>query len=377
MERVGAVVIGAGVVGLAVARALALAGHEVVVLERERAIGQGVSSRSSEVIHAGLYYAPGSLKARLCVQGRHALLEYAARAGIGHRVCGKLIVATDEAELPGLHALLERAQANGVPLHGWDATQVRQRAPALQAVAALWSPSTGIVDSHGLMLALLGDLQRAGGVVALASVFERAEPIGLRGQGGWRLSGRTLSGERFHVQTGLLVNAAGLWACHVARAVAGPDPARWPLPRYAKGHYFALHARAPVDCLVYPAPQDAWLGIHLTLDLAGQARFGPDLQWLDVADPWELDDAVDASRRAAFAEAIRRYWPALPEAALQPAYAGVRPKIHGPGEPAPDFLVAGPGEHGFAGLVHLLGIESPGLTSALALAHEVVQRLRA
>lgn len=375
MERVGALVIGAGVVGLAVARALARAGHEVVVLEREAAIGQGVSSRSSEVIHAGLYYPPGSLKARLCVQGKQALLDYAARAGVNHRVCGKLVVATEDAQLPALEALQRRAEANGVPVRWCSGSELRRRAPALQGQAALASPTTGIVDSHGLMQALQGDLQRAGGLLALGSVFEGAEPVGAEGQGGWRVRGRTRQGEAFALQADVLVNAAGLWACHVARAVAGPDPARWPQPRYAKGHYFALHAPAPADCLVYPAPQDAWLGIHLTLDLAGQARFGPDLEWLDADDPARLDYAVDEGRRAAFVQAIRRYWPGLPEAALSPAYAGVRPKIHGPHEPAPDFRVDGPAEHGHAGLVHLLGIESPGLTAALALGEEVVRRL--
>ena len=375
MERVGALVIGAGVVGLAAARALARTGREVVVLEREAAIGQGVSSRSSEVIHAGLYYPPGSLKARLCVQGKHALLDYAARAGVAHRVCGKLVVATEDAQLPALDALQRRAEANGVPVQWRSGEEVRRRAPALRARAALASPTTGIVDSHGLMQALLGDLQRAGGLLALGSVFEGAEPVGAQGQGGWRVRGRTRQGEAFALQADELVNAAGLWACHVAHAVAGPDPARWPQPRYAKGHYFALHAPAPADCLVYPAPQDAWLGIHLTLDLAGQARFGPDLEWLHADDPARLDYAVDEGRRAAFVQAIRRYWPGLPQAALSPAYAGVRPKIHGPHEPAPDFRVDGPAEHGHAGLVHLLGIESPGLTAALALGEEVVRRL--
>lgn len=375
MDRVGCVVIGAGVMGLAVARALARDGRPVLVLERETSFGRGISSRSSEVIHAGLYYEPGSLKARLCVRGKHALLALAQRCGVPHRVCGKLVVATEEGQLAALQTLAERARANGVPVQWCDASQVRRRAPALWARAALWSPTTGIVDSHALMLALLGDLQRAGGILAVGSVFERAEPLGSAALGGWIVRGRTLAGEPFALQAETLVNAAGLWACQVACAVEGPDPARWPQLRYAKGSYFALHAPAPADCLVYPAPQDAWLGVHLTLDLAGRARFGPDLQWLDEHDPLHLDYTVDSARRDEFVEAIRRYWPAVPPDALQPAYAGVRPKIHGPGEPAPDFRIDGPREHGWAGLVHLLGLESPGLTSALALADEVRQRL--
>ncbi|TSE24729.1 NAD(P)/FAD-dependent oxidoreductase [Tepidimonas aquatica] len=375
MDRVGALVIGAGVIGLAVARALALAGREVVVLERGTAIGTGVSSRSSEVIHAGLYYAPGSWKARLCVRGKALLYDYAQRMGVGHRRCGKLVVATDADDEAVLDQLARRAAANGVPVQPLDAAQVRRRAPALHACAALWSPSTGIVDSHALMQALHADVQRAGGAVALGSVFEGAEPIGPRGEGGWRVRGRTLAGEAFALQADVLVNAAGLWACHVARAVQGPDPQAWPPPRYAKGHYFALQGAAPVDCLVYPVPRDAWLGVHLTLDLGGQARFGPDLQWLPDEAPDTLSYDVDGTRQAAFEAAIRRYWPGLPSGALRPAYAGVRPKIHGPGESAPDFLIVQPAQHGWAGLVHLLGMESPGLTSALAVGEAVAMGL--
>lgn len=376
MDRVGALVVGAGVIGLAVARALAQAGREVVVLERATAIGTGVSSRSSEVIHAGLYYTPGSWKARLCVRGKALLYDYAQRTGVGHRCCGKLMVAADAADEATLEGLARRAAANGVPVQPLDAAQVQRRAPALRASAALWSPTTGIVDSHALMQALHADVQRAGGVVALGSVFERAEPIGARAEGGWRVHGHTLAGEAFALQADVLVNAAGLWACHVARAVQGPPPQAWPRPRYAKGHYFALRGAAPVDCLVYPVPRDAWLGVHLTLDLGGQARFGPDLQWLPDASPQTLTYDVDGTRQAAFEAAIRRYWPGLPADALQPAYAGIRPKIHGPDEPAPDFAPVGPEQHGWAGLVHLLGFESPGLTSALAVG-EVVATLLA
>jgi L-2-hydroxyglutarate oxidase LhgO len=376
MERVGAIVIGAGVVGLAVARALAQAGREVVVLERATAIGTGVSSRSSEVIHAGLYYTPGSRKARWCVRGKHLLIEYAQRHGVAHRCCGKWVVATDAAQIPALQGLMQRAQANDVPVQWVEGAALRARVPALHGVAALWSPTTGIIDSHGLMLALQGDLHDAGGSVALGSVFEAAEPLGRQAQGGWAVRGRTLDGERFAVQADVLVNAAGLWACDVARAVWGPPPERWPVPRYAKGSYFALAGRPPCDALVYPAPQDAWLGVHLTLDLGGQARFGPDLEWLpEGTRPEALDYTVDAARVAAFEAAIRRYWPGLPDGALRPAYSGVRPKIHGPDTPAPDFLLEGPTQHGWAGLVHLLGIESPGLTSALAIGEAVAAAL--
>ncbi|MEW6694126.1 L-2-hydroxyglutarate oxidase LhgO [Tepidimonas thermarum] len=375
MERVGALVVGAGVIGLAVARALAQAGREVVVLERERTVGTGVSARNSEVIHAGLYYTPGSHKARLCVRGKELLYAYAAERGIGHRRCGKLVVATEPDPMAALASLAARAQANGVPVQMLTGAQAQAREPALRCHAALWSPSTGIVDSHGLMQALLGDLEAAGGSVALGSVFESAEPLGAQAQGGWCVRGRTDRGEAFALQADVLVNAAGLWACHVARAIAGPDPRHWPQPRYAKGSYFALAGRAPFGCLVYPAPQDAWLGVHLTLDLGGQARFGPDLEWLDADSPQQLDYAVDARRAAVFYGAIRRYWPGLPDGALQPAYSGVRPKIHGPGEPAPDFRLEGPAEHGWAGLVHLLGFESPGLTSALAVGEAVAGAL--
>ncbi|OBS30750.1 FAD-dependent oxidoreductase [Tepidimonas fonticaldi] len=377
MERVGALVVGAGVIGLAVARALARAGRDVVVLERETAIGTGVSARNSEVIHAGLYYAPGSLKAQLCVRGKALLYDYVAERHIGHRPCGKLIVATEPEQTDALQALAARAQANGVPVSWLSAAQAREREPALRCHAALWSPSTGIVDSHGLMVALQGDLEAAGGSVALGSVFTSAEPIGAQGQGGWRVQGATREGEPFELQADVLVNAAGLWACHVARAIQGPDPERWSRPRYAKGSYFALVGRSPFGCLIYPAPQDAWLGVHLTLDLGGQARFGPDHEWVDAASPDGLDYAVDAQRASVFYDAIRRYWPALPDGALQPAYSGVRPKIHGPGEPAPDFRLDGPHEHGWAGLVHLLGFESPGLTSALAVGERVVDALAA
>ncbi len=376
MDRIDTLVIGAGVVGLAVARALALAGREVVVVEAEAAIGQGVSSRSSEVIHAGFYYAPGSLKARLCVRGRELLLALAARHGVPHRLCGKLVVATSEDQHAALGRLAERAAANGVPVERIDAAAVRAREPALRTTGALWSPGTGIVDSHALMLALQGELEAAGGQVALhtrvlGGRFVPGRPAVLALE-----SGIEGEGEAFELEATQVVNAAALGACALAARFEGLDAAHVPVPRFAKGSYFTLAGRAPFGCLVYPAPVDAWLGVHLTLDLGGQARFGPDLEWMPAGlAPEALDYRVEPARAAGFEEAVRRYWPALPDGALLPAYSGVRPKIYGPGEPAPDFRIDGPAVHGVAGLVNLFGIESPGLTSALAVGEQVAALL--
>ncbi len=378
MDQVDTLVVGAGVVGLAVARALAQQGREVVVAEAAGAIGQGVSSRNSEVVHAGLYYAPGSLKARLCVRGKALLYELAARHGVPHRRCGKLVVATEAAQHAALEQLLHRAAANGVPLERLDEAALRARAPALQGTAALWSPSTGIIDSHALMLALQGELERAGGQVAL-----RSRVLGARFAPGRPAVVRLIAeGEELELESRQVVNAAALGACGLAAAFEGLPPQHVPRPRWAKGSYFTLAAPAPSDCLVYPAPVDAWLGVHLTLDLAGQARFGPDLEWLpEGTDPAAIDYGVDPARAAGFVEAIGRYWPGLHELlerspeALQPAYSGVRPKIHGPDQPAPDFRIDGPQRHGVAGLVNLFGIESPGLTSALAIGEHVAALL--
>jgi L-2-hydroxyglutarate oxidase LhgO len=371
MDRVDCVVVGAGVVGLAVARALALAGREVVVLEQAAAIGTGTSSRNSEVVHAGIYYPPGSLKARLCVQGKARLYDYCESRGVGYRRCGKWIVATDPAQLPALDRLEQRAAANGVELIRHSGAEAAAIEPGLACLSALLSPSTGIVDSHGLMLALQGDLERAGGVVALQS----------------ELMGATARPDGFVLQVAVpgepilemhsreLVNAAGLHACALARTLQGlpakPERLVWPQAHFAKGNYFALSGRAPFSRLVYPAPQDAWLGVHLTLDLGGQARFGPDIEWLSIDHPDQIDYRVDPARAEAFYAEVRRYWPDLPDGALQPAYSGVRPKIHGPDQPAPDFRIDGPSSHGVPGLVQLFGIESPGLTSALALGDHV------
>jgi len=367
MDSIDCVVVGAGAVGLAVARALAAQGREVVVLERENAIGTGVSSRNSEVIHAGLYYTPGSLKARLCVRGKQLLYGFCESHGVQHRRCGKLVVATSEAQLAALQQLAVRAEANGVPVDMLTATEARQREPALQCLAALSSPTTGIVDSHGLMLALQGDFEAAGGAVALASRLVSARRVGSE----WLLNVQTGDGETFELLTHSWVNAAGLHACAVAQSVQGLPPEHCPMPHFAKGSYYALSGRAPFTHLIYPAPQDAWLGVHLTLDLGGQARFGPDHEWLDVEDPRAIDYRVDPRRADGFYAEVRRYWPGLTDGALQPAYSGVRPKIHGPGEPAPDFRIDGPTQHGLPDFVNLLGIESPGLTSALAIGEHV------
>ena len=373
MDSVDAIVIGAGVVGLAVARALARQGLETLVLEREDAIGTGTSSRNSEVIHAGLYYAPGSLKARLCVDGREQLYAYCASHGIAHSRCGKLIVATSAEQVPALEVLMQRARANGVDdLALLSAAEAIVLEPELRCDAALLSPSSGIVDSHALMLALQGDLERAGGAVVLRSPVEGAL-CDANGDRGHRVEvGGT---EPMPLRARLVVNAAGLHAPALAARFEGLGARHVPRAHFSKGSYYALAGRAPFRRLVYPMPQDAWLGVHLTLDLAGAARFGPDAQWLDIASADEIDYRVDPARADRFYADIRRYWPGLPDGALQPAYSGVRPKVHGPGEPAPDFLIQGPQEHGIGGLVNLFGIESPGLTSCLALADEVLVRL--
>jgi len=363
LDRVDTVVVGAGIVGLAVARALALAGREVVILEAEDAIGTHTSSRNSEVIHAGIYYPKGSLKARACVAGRERLYAYCAERGVPHRRCGKLIVAADEAQVPELESILARSHANGVAdVARISVAEAKAMEPEIACAAALHSPSTGIVDSHALMLAYLGDAEAAGAMLALKSPLERgvvrAEGIELHVAGAEPILARAV------------VNSAGLRAPSVARAIEGYAQDLAPRERYAKGNYYSLARRPPFSRLVYPVPEPGGLGVHVTLDLAGQARFGPDVEWVE-----KIDYAVDPRRAERFYAAIRRYWPGLPEGALAPAYAGIRPKISGPGEPAADFVVQGPREHGVPGLVHLFGIESPGLTASLALADHVAALL--
>lgn len=365
MEQVDCVVVGAGVVGLAVARALALAGRDVLVLEAASAIGTGTSSRNSEVIHAGIYYPPGSLKARLCVQGRAMLYDYCAQRGVGHRRCGKLIVATSAQQVAQLQGIQEQAQRNGVAdLVLLNAPAVRALEPALQCEAALLSPSTGIVDSHALMLALQGDLEMAGGVVALHSPVAHMQ----KGQSAIELI--AVDGTRLRAQ--VVVNAAGLGAIALAQRTAGLDARHVPSAFYAKGNYFTLAGRTPFSHLIYPLPEPGGLGVHLTLDLGGQARFGPDVQWVDSPD----DVTVNPARAEAFYTEVRQYWPQLPDGALQPGYAGIRPKISGPGDPAADFMIQGPQTHGAPGLVNLFGIESPGLTASLAIGAKVAGLLK-
>ena len=365
-EAIDCAVIGAGVVGLAVARALALAGRDVVVLEAADAIGTGTSSRNSEVIHAGIYYPKDSLKARLCVAGRHALYDYCASHGVGHRRCGKLIVATAEDQLESLEGLRQKALANGVGDIEWlSGAQACGMEPALHAVAALHSPSTGIIDSHGLMLAYQGDGEDHGAMVAFHTTVREAaiEPSGI-------VLVAEEGGRQTRLRCRIVVNSAGLQAQALARRFDGLSPALVPPSFFAKGNYFTLAGKSPFTRLIYPAPEIAGLGTHLTLDLAGQAKFGPDVEWVET-----LDYTVDPRRGDKFYAAVRAYWPGLPDGALQPGYAGIRPKIQGPNDPAADFVIQGPAEHGVPGLVNLFGIESPGLTSSLAIADEVVNRL--
>ncbi len=373
MDKIDCAVIGAGVVGLAVARALAARGREVLILESEDAFGTGISARNSEVIHAGIYYPAGSLKARFCVAGRARLYDYCAERGLSHRRCGKLIVATGEHQHGNLERIAAAAVANGVDdLRRLTRAEARALEPALECTAALLSPSTGIVDSHALMLSLLGDAERDGAVLALNSPVRG----GCVGDDGIVLDVGVAEGTHragagdTAIRATQVVNCAGLGAQGVARALRGLPPASVPPLHYAKGSYYALAGRAPFSRLIYPVPQAAGLGVHLTLDLGGQARFGPDVEWID-----DIDYAVDPRRADAFYAEVRRYWPALADGALQPAYAGIRPKPHPPSAAACDFLVSAPTDHGIPGLVCLYGIESPGLTASLALADHVAEIL--
>ena len=365
MEKIDCVVIGAGVVGLATARALALQGREVMVLEAASSIGTGTSSRNSEVIHAGIYYPQGSLKARLCVDGKQLLYAYCEERGIAYSRCGKLIVATSAAQVAQLQAIIEKAAANGVhDLVLLTRDEARALEPALECMAAVHSPGTGIVDSHALMLSMQGDLENAGGVVAFNSPLAHA----VFSQTGAVLT--TVDGTCLNANT--VVNAAGLQAPLLASKFGGLSAQFVPVSHYAKGNYFTLAGRSPFTRLIYPVPEAAGLGVHLTIDLGGQAKFGPDVQWVESAD----DLVVDAARGEVFYAEVRKYWPALADGALQPGYAGIRPKLHGPGEPAGDFVIQGPQDHGVHGLVNLFGIESPGLTSSMAIAQCVGEMLQ-
>ena len=363
MDQVECVVIGAGVIGLAVARRLAQAGREVIVLEAAETIGSVTSSRNSEVIHAGIYYPPDSLMARMCVGGRNALLEYCRDRGVAHRLCGKLIVAATAEEAARLQSIAVHAAANGVlDLKILSGGTARAMEPALQCEAALLSPSTGIIDSHALMLALRGDAEDAGAAFAFRTPLLRARAAG----GGIELD---TGGEApFALQCRVLVNAAGLGAPAVARSLDAMPVDRIPPAYLAKGSYFNCAVKPPFSRLIYPVPAQGGLGIHLTLDMSGQARFGPDVEWIDA-----IDYAVDPARAERFYPAIRRYWPELPDGALTPAYSGIRPKIVPPAVAVQDFLIQGPRQHGVCGLINLFGIELPGLTSALAIADHVAE----
>jgi L-2-hydroxyglutarate oxidase LhgO len=364
IDCVDAVVIGAGVVGLAVARALALcpkfADKELLVLEAANAIGTGTSSRNSEVIHAGIYYPAGSLKAQLCVEGKAMLYDYCEDRGIGFKRCGKLIVATNHAQVAQLQGIIAKAAANGVnDLVLLTREQARALEPQLECVAAVHSPSTGIIDSHALMLSLQGDFENAGGLTvinsAVAGVFIASDAIKIVMQ----------DGTEIHTKT--LINAAGLSAPLIARSMQGLDAKFVPQAYYAKGNYFTLSGKSPFSRLIYPVPEVAGLGVHLTLDLGGQAKFGPDVEWVESAD----DLLVNPARGDAFYAEVRKYWPQLQDNALQTGYAGMRPKINAPTEAAADFMIQGPQDHGIAGLVNLFGIESPGLTSSMAIGQRV------
>ena len=357
-------VIGAGVIGLAIGRALALQGREVLVLEAASGIGTGTSSRNSEVIHAGIYYPQGSLKARLCVQGKQMLYDYCAQRGIGHSRCGKLIVATDPLQLMQLQNIITKAAANGVgDLALLTRQQARAMEPQLECVGAVHSPGTGIIDSHGLMLSLQGDIENAGGTIVLNTPVDHIKcahgAIEIEASDGTALLATTV------------INAAGLQAPLLAGRTQGLDGKHVPPTFWAKGNYFTLQGKSPFTSLIYPVPEVAGLGVHLTLDLGGQAKFGPDVQWVESPD----DLRVDPSRGEAFYAEVRKYWPGLQDGALQAGYAGIRPKLQGPGKPAGDFVMQGEAMHGVPGLVNLFGIESPGLTSSLAIAEHVCRML--
>jgi L-2-hydroxyglutarate oxidase LhgO len=363
MESVEVVVVGAGVIGLAIARKLASEGREVIIVEAANSIGTGVSSRNSEVIHAGIYYPRESLKAVLCAAGRERIYAYCAARNIPHARTGKVIVATDESQIEALHSLYLRGIQNGVPdlaLLGRD--DLRSIEPALNAVAGIMSPNTGIIDSHALMLSMLGEAEEQGASLALRTPIVAAEVADCG------IIVHTGGDNPITLMTAILINAAGLSASDVARCIVGFPRAQAPVTRYVKGNYFTLSGTAsPFRRLIYPLPDADGLGVHLTLDLSGQTRFGPDADWIDA-----LDYGVDCQRLDQFYTEIRRYWPSLPDGALIPAYAGIRPRISARGAPSSDFLIQGPRDHGINGLVNLFGIESPGLSSCLAIADHIV-----
>ena len=375
MEQVDCVVIGAGVVGLAVAREMALQGRETILLERENAFGTISSARNSEVIHAGIYYPKDSLKAKLCVQGNRLLYEYCRDHQVATQPYGKLIVASDEAQIDDLRAILYKAQNNGVPeIKFISGEEAKALEPNLKCSAAILSSTTGIVDSHGYMLSLLGGFEDAGGMVAYQSPLISAKPIGDKAQNGYLLEVGGADG--MQIQTQLLINCAGISAPAVAQKIEGLSKGQIPKAYFAKGNYFSLSGKSPFNHLIYPIPEPGGLGVHLTLDMGGQAKFGPDVEWLDIDQEDQIDYTVDPKRGDGFYEAVRRYWPGLKDGSLQPDYSGVRAKIVPPNSPAGDFCFSTPQEHKMQGLYNLYGFESPGLTSSLAIARYLEAQIK-
>ena len=374
MEQVDCVVIGAGVVGLAVAREMVLQGHETILLEREGSFGTISSARNSEVIHAGIYYPKDSLKAKLCVEGNRLLYEYCRAHQVGTQAYGKLIVA-DESQIDDLQAILYKAQNNGVPeIKMITGEEAKQLEPKLKCSAAILSASTGIVDSHGFMLSLLGGFENAGGMIAYHSPLLSAKPIGQGAQGGFELSIGGPDGMK--LQTKLLINCAGMNAPAIAQKIEGLSKDQIPKAYFAKGNYFSLSGKSPFTHLIYPIPEAGGLGVHLTLDMAGQAKFGPDVEWLDIENEEQIDYTVNPKRSEGFYEAVRRYWPELKDNSLQPDYSGVRAKIVAPNTPAGDFCFNAPQDHGLQGLYNLYGFESPGLTSSIAIARYLEGKIK-
>ena len=375
MEQVDCVVVGAGVVGLAVAREMALQGRETILLEREASFGTISSARNSEVIHAGIYYPKDSLKAKLCVEGNRLLYAYCRTHQVSTQACGKLIVAADASQLDDLQAILYKAQNNQVPdIKMISGAQAIALEPQLQCEAAVLSSSTGVVDSHGLMLSLLGGFEDAGGMVAYQSPLLSAKPIGSNAAGGFEL---TIGGaDGMTIQTKLLINCAGLSAPALAQKIEGLSKDLIPKAYFAKGNYFSLSGKSPFSHLIYPIPEPGGLGVHLTLDMGDQAKFGPDVEWLDIDEESQINYTVDQGRGDSFYAAVRKYWPGLKDGSLQADYSGVRAKIVPPNAPAGDFYFEGPGQHQLNGLFNLYGFESPGLTSCLAIAQHLKAQIK-
>ncbi len=375
MEQVDCVVVGAGVVGLAIARQMARNGHETILLERETSFGTITSARNSEVMHAGIYYPTGSLKTKVCLRGNVLLHAYAKSHGVPYNPCGKLIVASDSSQLNDLEKIWEKATANGVPqLSRLSKKQANALEPVLRVEEAIFSGSTGVIDSHSYMLSLLGEFEDAGGMIAYQSTLNKTTPL-QEGINGYQLEVLSEDGSVFPLHTRYLINSAGMSAPKVAAQILGFKQEWIPKPYFAKGNYFSLAMKSPFQRLIYPIPEPGGLGVHVTMDLGGQAKFGPDVEWLDIAEESQVSYAVDPERGNKFYAAIRSYWPDLPDGVLSPAYSGIRAKISKPGEPAADFRIDNAQYHGHTGLINLFAIESPGLTSSLAVAEQVEQLL--